>query len=98
MFIASALGILAAFFFFGIWSSGKVSSSSEYSVASRKATAGGVSGIILGSLVGGSSTVGTVQMAYHYGLSAWWFTLGGGIGCLIMGLWFVKPLRATELI
>jgi len=63
MFIASALGILAAFFFFGIFSSGKVSSSSEYSVASRKATAGGVSGIILGSLVGGSSTVGTVQMA-----------------------------------
>ncbi|MDK2958809.1 MAG: solute:Na+ symporter, family [Synergistaceae bacterium] len=98
MFAASALGILAVFFFFGILSSGKASSSSEYSVAGRKATAGGVSGIILGSLVGGSSTVGTVQMAYHYGLSAWWFTLGGGIGCLIMGLWFVKPLRATELI
>ncbi len=39
MFIASALGILAAFFFFGIFSSGKVTSSSEYSVASRKATA-----------------------------------------------------------
>lgn len=98
MFIVSALGILAAFFIFGIFSSGKITSSSEYSVASRKASAGGVSGIILGSLVGGSSTVGTVQMAYHYGLSAWWFTLGGGIGCLIMGLWFVKPLRSTELI
>lgn len=53
-----------------------------------------VAGAIIGTLVGGSSTVGTAQLAYNYGLSAWWFTLGGGIGCLIMAIWFVKPLRA----
>ena len=52
-----------------------------------------VAGAIIGTLVGGSSTVGTAQLAYNYGLSAWWFTLGGGIGCLIMAIWFVKPLR-----
>ena len=52
-----------------------------------------VAGAIIGTLVGGSSTVGTAQLAYNYGLSAWWFTLGGGIGCLIMALWFVVPLR-----
>lgn len=98
MFIASILVILAAFFLFGIFSSGKSASSSEYSVANRQASAGAVSGIILGSLVGGASTVGTVQMAYQYGLAAWWFTLGGGIGCLIMGLWFVKPLRTVKLV
>ena len=39
-------------------------------------------GIIMGTLVGGSSTVGTAQLAYNYGMSAWWFTLGGGIACL----------------
>ena len=98
MFIASILVILTAFFLFGIFSSGKTASSSEYSVANRQASAGAVSGIILGSLVGGASTVGTVQMAYQFGLAAWWFTLGGGIGCLIMGIWFVKPLRTVELI
>lgn len=52
-----------------------------------------VAGAIIGTLVGGSSTVGTAQLAYNYGMSAWWFTLGGGIGCLIMAVWFVKPLR-----
>ena len=35
-----------------------------------------VAGIIMGTLVGGSATVGTAQLAYHYGMSAWWFTLG----------------------
>ena len=52
-----------------------------------------VSGLIMGTLVGGSSTVGTAQLAYNYGMSAWWFTLGGGIACLILALVYVKPMR-----
>lgn len=52
-----------------------------------------VAGVIMGTLVGGSSTVGTAQLAYNYGMSAWWFTLGGGIACLILALGFVGPLR-----
>jgi len=50
-----------------------------------------VSGAIMGTLVGGSSTVGTAQLAYQYGMSAWWFTLGSGIACLILALFFAKP-------
>lgn len=50
-------------------------------------------GIIMGTLVGGSSTVGTAQLAYNYGMSAWWFTLGGGLSCLVLALGFVRPLR-----
>ncbi len=53
-------------------------------------------GIIMGTLVGGSSTVGTAQLAYNYGMSAWWFTLGGGIACLVLALGFVKPFRSTH--
>lgn len=52
-----------------------------------------VAGVIIGTLVGGSSTVGTAQLAFTYGMSAWWFTLGGGISCLILGLFFAVPLR-----
>ena len=56
---------------------------------------GVVAGVIMGTLVGGSSTIGTAQLAYYYGMSAWWFTLGGGIGCLILALVYAKPLRAS---
>lgn len=54
-----------------------------------------VAGIIIGTLVGGSSTVGTAQLAFTYGMSAWWFTLGGGIACLVLALVYVKPLRRS---
>lgn len=55
-----------------------------------------VAGAIMGTLVGGSSTVGTAQLAYHYGMSAWWFTLGSGIACLILALVYVKPLYNSK--
>jgi len=54
-----------------------------------------VAGLIMGTLVGGSSTVGTAQLAYNYGLSAWWFTLGAGLACLILALVYAKPLRRS---
>ena len=71
-----------------------------YSGTRGKKRAGGngtgvVAGVIMGTLVGGSSTIGTAQLAYYYGMSAWWFTLGGGIGCLILALIYLKPLRAS---
>jgi SSS family solute:Na+ symporter len=60
---------------------------------SSKNGAAVTAGIIMGTLVGGSSTVGTAQLAYTYGMSAWWFTLGGGIACLVLALGFAGPLR-----
>lgn len=55
-----------------------------------------VAGVIIGTLVGGSSTVGTAQLAYEFGMSAWWFTLGGGISCLVLALVYVVPLRRAS--
>ena len=54
-----------------------------------------VAGIIMGTLVGGSATVGTAQLAYNYGMSAWWFTLGGGLACLVLALGFIGPWRRS---
>ena len=56
---------------------------------------GVVAGVIMGTLVGGSSTIGTAQLAYQFGMSAWWYTLGAGISCLILALVYAKPLRRT---
>ena len=54
-----------------------------------------VAGVITGTLVGGSSTIGTAQLAYQFGMSAWWYTLGAGISCLILALVYAKAFRRT---
>ena len=65
---------MLAFMTAGIWHGRKPRSLGDYTVAGRESGALRVSGTLLGALVGGASTVGTVQMAYQWGLSAWWFT------------------------
>lgn len=89
---AVALGLITAV---GIWSGRQVKSAEDFSGGSAKAGPAVVAGTIIGTLVGGSSTVGTSQLAFRFGLSAWWFTLGAGIACLILALFFVGPLRKT---
>lgn len=54
-----------------------------------------VCGIIMGTLVGGQSTIGTAQLAFCYGLSAWWFTIGAALGCVVLALFYVVPLRRS---
>lgn len=88
-----ALGIITAA---GIYSVRQVKSASDFSGGSAKAGSAIVSGTIIGTLVGGSSTVGTAQLAYNYGMSAWWFTLGAGIACLLLALSFTTPLRSMK--
>ena len=54
-----------------------------------------VCGAILGTLVGGQSTIGTAQLAFSFGLSAWWFTIGAALGALLLGLVYAGPLRRS---
>lgn len=54
-----------------------------------------VSGALLGTMAGGQSTIGTAQLAFCYGLSAWWFTLGAAIGSLLLGYVYAGPLRSS---
>ncbi|HCX62759.1 MAG TPA: sodium:solute symporter [Clostridiales bacterium] len=79
----------------GVYSGRKVKNASDFSTGGHRASSLLVAGTIIGTLVGGSSTVGTAQLAYNYGFSAWWFTLGAGLGCLILGSGFVKPLKLS---
>ena len=76
----------------GFYVSRSVRSSAGYSVAGRSAGASLVAGSIAGTVVGGGATVGTAQLAYSFGLSAWWFTLGSGIAFIL-----AKRLRNTTL-
>ena len=75
----------------------QVRSTQDFTVAGRKAAWPVVSGILVGALVGGSSTVGTAQAAFVYGLPAWWFTLGGGLGCILLATVFAPALRRANI-
>lgn len=88
--------ILILIVFIGISSKIKVKSASDFSTGGKNASSFIVAGTIIGTLVGGSSTIGTAQLAFTYGLSAWWFTIGAGVGCLVLGLKFIKPVRDSN--
>lgn len=77
----------------GVYSGRKVKDVADFTNGGGKAGAGMVCGAILGSLVSGQATLGTAQLAFQYGLAAWWFTLGSGIGCLILAIGYVIPMR-----
>lgn len=93
--IFSAILTLSIFVIMGIRTGKQVKSSTDFDTGGKQAGTLTVTGNIIGTLVGGSSTIGTAQLAYGYGLSAWWFTLGASMGCLILALLFVKPLRKS---
>lgn len=54
-----------------------------------------VCGAILGTLVGGQSTIGTAQLAFSFGISAWWFTIGAALGAAVLGLVYAYPIRRS---
>ena len=81
----------------GLRAARQVKSAEGYSLGGRSAGAMMVAGSIAGTVVGGGATVGTAQLAYSVGLSAWWFTLGSGIAFLLMGFFYARPLRAAGL-
>lgn len=85
--------VLLSFALLGIVPRGGVDAAEDFTVAGRRSSPMSVVGILLGALVGGASTIGTAQMAYMWGLSAIWFTLGAGIGCLLLALTMAGPLR-----
>lgn len=76
----------------------KVKTSDDFSIADRSLTRTGVSWIIIGTLVGGVSTVGTVQTAFTHGICAGIFTFGSGVSCFLLGCFFSRALREEGVV
>ncbi|MBR1476146.1 MAG: sodium:solute symporter family protein [Muribaculaceae bacterium] len=76
------------------WSGRKVRDASSFITGGTSGT-WLVGGALLGTMAGGQSTIGTAQLAFCYGLSAWWFTLGAAIGSLLLGYVYAGPLRRS---
>lgn len=88
---------LAGISFVGVLAKRGVKTASDFAVGGRSSGPVMVAGTILGSIVGGGGTVGTAQTAYKIGIYGWWQTLGLGIGCLILGLFFANHLYKTKV-
>lgn len=90
--LASVLLLIAGV---GVWSGRKVKDGSDFITGGGRAGPWLVCGALTGGLVSSQSTIGSVQLAFHYGLSAWWFTLGSSLGCMLLALGYSRSLRAS---
>ena len=77
----------------GILAGRKVHSSSDFLTGGGKASSWLTTGALVGTLLGSQCTLGTAQLAFNFGISACWFTVGTGLGCLILGLTLSDRLR-----
>ncbi|MEL7649001.1 MAG: sodium:solute symporter family protein [Sedimentibacter sp.] len=93
--VAGMAATLLLIMVIGVNSGKKVKNSSDFSTGGKSASFSLVAGALISTLIGGSSTIGTAQLAFSYGLTAWWFTLGTGLGCLLFGFFLVKPFRKS---
>ncbi|HWP79145.1 MAG TPA: sodium:solute symporter family protein [Candidatus Acidoferrum sp.] len=97
-YLISTLITLLAVSWIGIRASKKVKSASDFAVGGRSFGAGKVAAVIVGTLVGGASTIGTAQAAYVKGFGGIWFSIGSSIGCLVLGLYMASPLRQSGVV
>ena len=98
MSVSLLLGALCVFLLIsavGVCAGRRIKSAADFAVG-RGMSVSVVAGSLVGTLVGGASTVGTAQLAFTNGLSAWWYTLGGGIGHCFMAAFFAGPLRKNK--
>ena len=96
--IIGILAVLALIVGVGVLSGRRVKSAADFATGGGKAGSLLVCGTIMGSLVSSQATVGTAQLAFHYGLSAWWFTLGAGVGCVLLALGYTNAMRRSRCV
>ena len=96
-YLISTVLTLMVVSYVGINSSKKVKNSKDFSIGGRNFSSTKVAASIIGTLVGGASTIGTAQAAFVSGANGMWFTLGASLGCLFLGLFLAKPLRDANI-
>ncbi|MCX7780217.1 MAG: sodium:solute symporter family protein [Negativicutes bacterium] len=93
----SLLTTLAVVTFLGVSAARKVKTANDFAVGGQSTGVPIIVGTIIGTIIGGSATIGTAQLAFTVGFSAWWFTLGAGLALIVLGLFYAVPLRLSGL-
>ena len=79
----------------GLLAGRRVHNPADFLTGGGKASTLLTTGAFVGTILGSQCTIGTAQLAFSFGLSAWWFTLGSGLGLLILGLTCTHKLRES---
>lgn len=95
-FMISFFLILLITVWTGLAAKRQVRGASDFTNASGKLRTGAVMGALVGGFVGGTSIVGTGEMAFRHGITGFWFTLGGGAAIILLG-GFAKQLREMQV-
>ena len=91
--LISMILTLALIMFLGVASGRRVRSNDDFQTGGRSAGTLLVTGGLISSLVGGSSTIGSAELSFNWGISAWWFTIGSSLGAIILGLVYSRRVR-----
>jgi len=81
----------------GVWSRRRAGNQNGFFVAHRKGTLLLVTGSLVATAIGASSTVGMAGLGFAQGLTGAWWLLAGSVGLLILGFFFAKKVRGAAL-
>lgn len=89
--------ILAVFFIamlvIGAYSAMKIKGPASYFVADRSGGSLLITGSLLATILGGSSTIGLAGLGYQKGLVGAWWLLVGSAGLLLLAFWLARKVR-----
>ncbi len=92
-FLISFFAVLASTVIAGAAAKRSVRKSSDFTNAGGRLTSGMVAGSLVGGFVGGTSIVGTGELAFQHGMASLWFTLGGGMAVILLGMFSARFLQ-----
>jgi SSS family solute:Na+ symporter len=81
----------------GVWSRRRAKNQNGFFVAHRRGTLLLITGSLVATAIGASSTVGMAGLGFAQGLTGAWWLLAGTVGLLILGFFFAKKVRAAAL-
>jgi len=86
-----------AMIWIGVASTKKIKSIESFLVADRSGTTVLITGSLLATVIGGSSTIGMAGRGFSWGLVGMWWLLVGVIGLAVLCIFFAKHVRAHGL-
>jgi len=81
----------------GWWSKGRAKDRNGFFVAHRSASLPLVTGSLVATAVGASSTIGMAGLGFSQGLTGAWWLLVGCIGLVFLGIFFARKVRSAAV-